>query len=67
MSPNHPKTQHRSIRISDEDWTDLADAAAAEDSDRAKVVNQLIQWYLRRPGVKQPKRPTPSQPRHEAG
>jgi hypothetical protein len=57
MSPNHPKTQHRSIRISDDDWADLAAIAEESGLDRAKVINQLIQWYLRRPGVKQPTRP----------
>lgn len=57
MSPNNPKTQHRSIRISDDDWTDLDRVAASEGMDRAKVINHLIQWYLRRPGVKLPSRP----------
>ncbi len=57
MSPNAPGTQHRSVRISDKDWADLEEAARAEGLDRAKVINQLIQWYLRRPGSKQPFRP----------
>lgn len=55
--PDAPKTQHRSIRIPDDDWTDLADRAGVVGLDRAKVVNQLIGWYLRRPGVKLPTRP----------
>lgn len=55
--PDAPKTQHRSVRVSDDDWTDL-DAAAHQDGlDRAKVINQLIRWYLRRPGIKLPRRP----------
>lgn len=56
--PDKPRTQHRSIRISDEDWADLATAANTQDVDRAKVVNQLIRWYLRRPGAKLPARPS---------
>lgn len=59
MSPNAPGTQHRSVRISDEDWAELEAAAAHEGLDRAKVINQLVRWYLRRPSTKLPKRPTP--------
>jgi hypothetical protein len=55
--PDAPKTQHRSIRIPDDDWTDLAERAGRVGLDRAKVVNQLVGWYLRRPGAKLPTRP----------
>ena len=55
--PNKPGTQHRSIRISDEDWDDAERATAGMSTDRAKIVNQFIRWYLRRPGVTMPKRP----------
>ena len=55
--PNAPKTQHRSVRVSDEDWADLEAATAVAGTDRAKVINQLIHWYLRRPGAKLPERP----------
>jgi hypothetical protein len=55
--PNKPRTQHRSVRVSDEDWADLDAAAAAAGTDRAKVINALVRWYLRRPGVKLPERP----------
>ena len=51
--PNAPRTQHRSVRISDEDWADLA----ARSGDRAAVIKDLIAWYLRRPGAKLPQRP----------
>jgi hypothetical protein len=57
--PNQPRTQHRSVRISDEDWADLEAAAASAGADRAKVINQFIRWYLRRPGAKLPERPGP--------
>jgi hypothetical protein len=52
--PNKPKTQHRSVRVADEDWADLETAAAALGTDRAKVINQFIRWYLRRAGAKLP-------------
>lgn len=55
--PNKPGTQHRSIRISDEDWDDAETATASMGTDRAKAINQFIRWYLHRPGVTMPKRP----------
>lgn len=55
--PNRPKTQHRSIRIDDADWDDAGAATAAMGTDRAKVVNAFLRWYLRRPGAKLPARP----------
>jgi hypothetical protein len=62
--PNAPKTKHRSVRISDEDWTDLT--ARAPLGDRAAIIKDLVAWYLRRPGAKLPPRPpaiTPPPPR----
>jgi hypothetical protein len=55
--PNAPKSQHRSVRFSDEDWEDLKTATASVDSDRGTVIKELVSWYLRRPGAKLPKRP----------
>jgi hypothetical protein len=60
--PNQPGTQHRSVRISDGDWDDAEQATASMNTDRAKVINQFLRWYLRRPGVKLPERP-PVKPR----
>lgn len=54
--PNQPRTQHRSVRIDDADWADLDDAAKAAGADRAKIINQFIRWYLRRPGAELPER-----------
>ena len=54
--PNAPRTQHRSVRISDDDWSDLADRAPG--GDRAAAIKDLIAWYLRRPDAKLPERPT---------
>ncbi|MFD8839842.1 hypothetical protein [Streptomyces griseofuscus] len=58
--PSSPKTQHRSVRISDDDWRDLLAAAQTQGSDRGGVIKDLVAWYLRRPGAVQPKRPDPS-------
>lgn len=57
--PNKPKTQHRSVRIDDPEWEDGEAAADHFDTDRAKVINQLLKWWLRRPGAKLPERPSP--------
>ena len=59
--PNKPRTQHRSVRIDDETWEAAGQAAAATGTDRAKVINEFLRWYLRRPGAKLPERP-PLQP-----
>lgn len=53
--PNAPRTQHRSVRISDDDWADLK--TNAPGGDRAAVIKDLVSWYLRRPGAKLPARP----------
>ncbi|MGK9463936.1 hypothetical protein ACSLFT_28480 [Streptomyces sp. G6] len=55
--PSSPKTQHRSVRISDKDWADLLTAAKTQGSDRGTVIKDLVAWYLRRPGASTPKRP----------
>ena len=55
--PNKPGTQHRSVRVSDEDWGDLAAATDVSGSDRGTVIKQFIRWYLRRPGAQLPARP----------
>lgn len=52
-----PKTTPRQIRIPDEEWADLDDAAKSQGTDRSKVVQQFVRWYLRRPGAKLPERP----------
>lgn len=56
--PNKPRTQHRSVRIDDPEWDDLEVGAKDFDLDRAKVINQLIGWWLRRPGAVLPDRPS---------
>lgn len=56
MSPNQPKTPPRQIRIGDH-WYDFDAAAKAMDTERAAVIRDLIDWYLREPGAKLPDRP----------
>jgi hypothetical protein len=55
--PNQPRTQHRSVRIDDDDWDDAERATRRMGTDRAKIINQFLRWYLRRPGAKLPERP----------
>lgn len=53
--PNAPKTKHRSVRIDDDDWADLAEQAPS--GDRSAVIKDLVRWYLRRPDADLPERP----------
>lgn len=56
MSPNVPKTPPRQIRIGDE-WYDFDHAAKAQGTERAAVIREFIDWYLRKPNAKLPVRP----------
>lgn len=56
MSPNQPKTPPRQIRIGDT-WYDFDAAAKAMGTERAAVIRELIDWYIREPGAKLPARP----------
>jgi len=47
-------TTNRVVRLGTE-WDELAVAAGRRK--RAAVIRQLVQWYLRYPGVKLPERP----------
>jgi hypothetical protein len=58
--PNQPRTQHRSVRVSDDDWADLDTAAKSAGVDRATLIKQFIRWYLRRLDAELPKRPESS-------
>lgn len=54
--PNAPKTPARQIRIGDT-WYDFDAGAKAMDTERAAVIRELIDWYIREPGAKLPPRP----------
>lgn len=56
MSPNQPKTPPRQVRIGDT-WYDFDAAAKAMGTERAAVIRDLIDWYIREPGAKLPQRP----------
>ncbi|MFI5065956.1 MAG: hypothetical protein ACHP9Z_18540 [Streptosporangiales bacterium] len=45
------------MRVDDPEWDDAEEATAAMGTDRAKVINQFLRWYLRRPGATLPERP----------
>jgi len=53
------KHKHRPVRFSDEDWTDLDEAAQEIGSDRSAVIRQLVQAWMGRAGVRPPRRPEP--------
>lgn len=66
--PNAPKTPHRQVRIDGPDWTDLDAATSALGADdRSDFIRQCVQYALRRPGVRQPKRLTEDQARELFG
>lgn len=54
--PNQPKTPARQMRIGDE-WYDFDLAAKAQDSERAAVIRDFIDWYIGKPGAELPQRP----------
>ena len=51
------RIQHRSVRIDDPEWDEAEAVTASMGTDRAKIINQFLRWYLHRPGAKLPKRP----------
>jgi hypothetical protein len=58
--PNWKLTKHRSIRIEDELWAALGQAAQTVGVDRSTLIRQLVRWYVRDPGAKLPQRPDPT-------
>ncbi|MFD7554126.1 hypothetical protein ACFV9E_06250 [Streptomyces sp. NPDC059835] len=54
--PNAPKTPARQIRIGDA-WYEFDAAAKAMGTERATLIREFIDWYLRKPGAKLPSRP----------
>lgn len=45
------------FRSEQEQWERFGDVTRAQDTDRSKVLRQLISWYLRDPGARLPDRP----------
>lgn len=54
--PNQPRTPARQMRIGDE-WYDFDRAAKAQSSERAAVIRDFIDWYIRKPDAELPQRP----------
>lgn len=54
--PRAPMRQ-QTIRMSQEKWDRLGEAADAAGSDRSTVLRQLADWYLRERGAILPERP----------
>lgn len=61
------RTPHRSIRLEQELWDQLGDAAKAFGYDRSSLIRQLIRWYLGVPGAKPPPRPASEDSGETAG
>jgi hypothetical protein len=57
MPEKSSHTPPRQVRVSDDDWADLQEAAKLVGSERAPIIRGLIRWYLRRPGAELPTRP----------
>ena len=57
--PNAPKTPTTPIRIDRDVRAEFGDATKAQGTDRSKALREFVDWYLRRPGAKLPKRPDP--------
>lgn len=45
------------MRLDDELWAKVGDAAKKVGTDRTAVVRQLLRWYVREPGADLPVRP----------
>lgn len=54
--PNQPRTPARQMRIGDE-WYDFNLAAKAQGSERAAIIRDFIDWYVRKPDAELPERP----------
>lgn len=50
-------TQHRSIRIPDETWNPAMETARENGTSAGELCREFLDWYLRKPGAKLPKRP----------
>lgn len=56
VGPPKGRTPTRPIRIDLELWDRFGQIA---EPDRSTVLRDFIRWYVREPGAKMPKRPTP--------
>lgn len=59
--PDKPKTQHRSIRVPDETWESAMTVSHEQGTSAGQLCREFLDWYLRKPGAKLPKRPEVTQ------
>jgi len=57
--PATGKTFVARARIPLDTWNEFEKAASAAGTDRSKVLNEFVEWYLRRRGAHLPARPDP--------
>jgi hypothetical protein len=50
-------TPKRGIRIADDLWAQVTEAAKAEGTDATALTRDFYAWWVRRPGARMPKRP----------
>jgi hypothetical protein len=50
-------TPMKPVRMPDELWADAGQTAQRAGTDRSEVIRSFLEWYVRRPGAKMPKRP----------
>lgn len=52
-----PYATPRAVRIPDDEWSALGDAARAGGTNRTALLRAFLAWYVRRPGARLPARP----------
>lgn len=50
-------TDRQTFRLPADDWDAFAKACAAMGTDRSAYLRATVEWVLRKPGVKAPRRP----------
>ncbi|MDG4796232.1 hypothetical protein [Micromonospora sp. WMMD1082] len=50
-------TQHRSIRVPDDTWQPAMERAREAGTSAGELCREFLDWWLRKPGAKLPKRP----------
>jgi hypothetical protein len=63
--PNVPKTPIQRFRLDAEDWEAFG-RAVPSDTDRSAVLRHFVNWYIHKPGVTRPNRPTTPPPPKDA-
>lgn len=52
-------TPKRGIRIPDETWQSAVEQARKEGTSAGELCREFLDWWMRKPGAKLPKRPEP--------